>query len=170
MRGDNSGMVLTHMAGGYAPESFTEAAVSSYPSSVRCRYFRHVVIFRGMSLIEVIFAATFLCLIFMAMINILPLATFAIKRTEHRLNASAIAQSVLEERRAAPFSTIDSQPARTQQTGDDKTVYTITYEAPAMDSTVDSTRLRRIVVTVTWKERGTDLSVMREMYLCNFPK
>ncbi|MGV8119556.1 MAG: hypothetical protein AB2L14_07335 [Candidatus Xenobiia bacterium LiM19] len=163
---------MTYMAGGDAPESFTEAAdgFSSYPSSMRCRYFRYAASHRGMSLIEVIFAATFLCLIFMAMINILPLATFAIKRTEHRINASAIAQSVLEERRAGPFSSIDSQPATTQQIGDDKTVYTILYEAPPMDSTVDSTKLRRIVVTVTWKERGIDLSVMREMYLCNFTK
>jgi Tfp pilus assembly protein PilV len=123
-----------------------------------------------MSLIEVIFAATFLCLIFMAMINILPLATFAIKRTEHRINASAIAQSRLEEKRAGPFSQIDPQPVTTQVTGPDNTVYTVLYEAPAMDSTVDATKLRRIVVTVSWKEREITLSVTREMYLCNVPK
>ncbi|MHC9537942.1 MAG: hypothetical protein AB9903_00330 [Vulcanimicrobiota bacterium] len=159
------------MAGGDAPESFTEAAAfSSYSSSMRCRYLRYVASHRGMSLIEVIFAATFLCLIFMAMINILPLATFAIKRTEHRLNASSIAQSVLEERRAGSFSSIDSQPATTLVKGNDDIVYTVRYEAPAMEAKVDSTKLRRIVVTVTWKERDINLSVMREIYLCNFPK
>jgi len=123
-----------------------------------------------MSLIEVIFAATFLCLIFMAMINILPLATFAIKRTEHRINASAIAQSKLEEIRAKPFSQIDSQPATAKVKGPDETEYTVKYEAPAMETGIDATKLRRIVVTVSWKEREITLSVTREIYLCNVPK
>jgi Tfp pilus assembly protein PilV len=123
-----------------------------------------------MSLIEIIFSVTLFCLIFMAMINILPLATFAIKRTEHRIRASALAQSVLEEKRAGPFSALDSQPVAAQQTDRDGTVYAIVYEAPAMDPGVDAQKLRRIVVTVTWKERDIIRSLTREMYLYNLPK
>ncbi|MHB2019229.1 MAG: type IV pilus modification PilV family protein [Candidatus Xenobia bacterium] len=61
---------------------------------------------QGFSLIEVIFAASLLSLVMLMMFNLYPSSLLTIRQAEHRLEATALAQSILEQYRAGPFSTL----------------------------------------------------------------
>lgn len=61
---------------------------------------------RGFSLIETIFAASILSLVMMVLFNLYPSSLLAVRRAEHRLEATTLAQSILETKRAEPFSVL----------------------------------------------------------------
>lgn len=61
---------------------------------------------RGLSLIETILAASILSLVIMILFNLYPATMVAVRRAEHRLQASGWAQSLLEDARGMPFSSL----------------------------------------------------------------
>jgi Tfp pilus assembly protein PilV len=124
---------------------------------------------RGLSLVEVIFAATLIGLIIMVMMSILPSAMLGVRKVEHRTKAGSLAQSLLEEKRAGPFSSLDIPPAQTRITDSDGTVYDISYVTLTRPSS-DPARLKGMRIVVSWSEREITQSVMRELWLCNIPR
>ena len=135
---------------------------------------------RGMSLLEVIFTASLLAIVFMVLLSIFPTAMFSVRQTEHRLTANNIAQAVLDGCRSGPFSnlvnnqTVDLTTTgalgdilrRSNQQGDDKTVYApVLKVAASPTSTVPRNSLCQLTIDVSWHERGQTLRVTRVLQL-----
>lgn len=78
---------------------------------------------RGFSLIETIFAASILSIVLMVLFNLYPSSLLAVRRAEHRLEATTLAQSILESKRAMPFSQLTGLTVDTD------------YEVPGSDPT-----------------------------------
>ena len=135
---------------------------------------------RAMTLIEVIFTASLLAIVFMVLLSIFPTAMFSVRQTEHRLTANNIAQAVIDECRSGPFAnlvpnaTVDKiTPGalgdivrRCDQKGDDKMDFETTLKVAASPtSTVPRNTLCMLTVDVTWRERGQIYHVNRVLQL-----
>lgn len=135
---------------------------------------------RAMTLVEVIFTASLLAVVFMVLLSIFPTAMFSVRQTEHRLTANNIAQAVLDACRSGPFSqlvndqTVDlTTPGplgdvlrRSNQKGEDKLEFQPTLRVTASPtSTVPRNTLCQLTVEVAWKERGQTLRVTRMLQL-----
>ncbi|MBN9418878.1 MAG: hypothetical protein J0I12_25730 [Candidatus Eremiobacteraeota bacterium] len=131
---------------------------------------------RGMTMLEVIFTASLLAIVFMVLLSIFPTAMFSVRQTEHRLTANNIAQAVLDGCRSGPFSNLVANQTvdlttmgalgiilrRSNQQGDDKMVYTpVLKVAASPTSTVPRNTLCQLTVDVSWHERGQTLRVTR---------
>ncbi len=119
---------------------------------------------RGFSLMELIFTATLLSVIILAFFNLLPSSIMAIRHAEHRIEATAFADSILEEKRSSPFSKIEETPAIPPFSGNDSTSYTYVYE-PLYSPGADANHLKGMKVTVTWREKENQFSLTRELYV-----
>jgi prepilin-type N-terminal cleavage/methylation domain-containing protein len=122
---------------------------------------------RGFTLVEVMIAATLLGFIIMVLCSLYPSSVMAIRHAEHRIQASNLAQSVIELKRSGPFSDLYAPPDSTLVTGKDETVYEIYYSEPFLISGTDFDILKGIRVTVKWKEKEGQYSVSRETFICN---
>ena len=135
---------------------------------------------RGMTLIEVIFTASLLAIVFMVLLSIFPTAMFSVRQTEHRLTANNIAQAVIDECRSGPFAnlvpnaTVDKTTPgalgdivrRCDQKGDDKMDFETTLKVAASPtSTVPRNTLCLLTVDVAWRERGQIYHVNRMLQL-----
>lgn len=131
---------------------------------------------RGLSLIDVVFTASLLAIVFMIILSLLPTAMYSVRQSEHRLQASALCLAILDECRAGPFSRLQSDTSadastpgplgdlirRNQRPGDDGTVYTAHLEVgPAPHSSVPRSTLATVQVEVRWRERGQTLQIGR---------
>lgn len=127
-------------------------------------------------MLEVIFTASLLAIVFMVLLSIFPTAMFSVRQTEHRLTANNIAQAVLDGCRSGPFSNLVANQTvdlttmgalgiilrRSNQQGDDKMVYTpVLKVAASPTSTVPRNTLCQLTVDVSWHERGQTLRVTR---------
>jgi len=121
---------------------------------------------QGFTLVEMIITTVLLGMIVLFLFNIYPNAVLAIRRGEHRLKASYAAQAVLERKIASSFYDIDAPLTGKTVTGDDGTVYTISYEALSLPDT-NPQNLRRIKVTVTWEEQSSRCKVFKEYDVCD---
>jgi len=72
---------------------------------------------RGASMLEVIFAASLLAIVFMVLLSVLPSSLFALRKGEHRAQALALAMGVLQECRSGPFSRLQSDGVFTPLSG-----------------------------------------------------
>ena len=135
---------------------------------------------RGMTLIEVIFTASLLALVFMVLLSIFPTAMFSVRQTEHRLTANNIAQAVIDECRSGPFArlvadaTVDKTTPgplgdilrRSDQKGDDKMEFETTLRVSSSPTaSVPRNTLCLVAVEVAWKERGQTYQVQRRLQL-----
>lgn len=133
---------------------------------------------RGLSLIEVIFTASLLALVFMVLLSIFPTAMFSVRQTEHRLTANGIAGAILDGCRSGPFThlatnqTVDlTTPGalgdilrRSNLKGDDGMVFTpVLRVGPSPTSTVPRTTLCQLTVDVSWKERSRTPHITRTL-------
>jgi len=131
---------------------------------------------RGLSLIEVVFTASLLALVFMVLLSIFPTAMFSVRQTEHRLTANGIAGAILDGCRSGPFTnllndqTVDGTTPgalgdilrRSDLKGDDGTVFAASLKvAPSPTSTVPRSTLCQLTVDVSWKERSQTLHITR---------
>lgn len=117
---------------------------------------------RGFTLIETLLSGVILSVIIVLLFNLFPTSMLSLRRGEHTLKATALARTLLESKRAGPFSALDTAPALDPQTGDDGTVYT-----PSYTSTDEGSRLRRIRVTVDWLENGAHRNLAKELWVCD---
>jgi Tfp pilus assembly protein PilV len=121
---------------------------------------------RGLSLIEVIFAATLIGMLMIFLICLFPSSVMAIRHAEHRIKALHLAQSYLEEKRYGAFSELYAAPEDLYDVmGDDGTVYhPCDYECFDIYD-ADPAHLKGIRVTVTWKETSSDYSITQELHV-----
>ncbi|MDQ7826461.1 MAG: hypothetical protein RDV48_26905 [Candidatus Eremiobacteraeota bacterium] len=123
---------------------------------------------KGFSLVETIFTVSIIGFIIIVMLNILPGALTGVRKTGHRIRAGAIARSILEEKRAGPFSGIDMAPPA-QVTDPDGSVYDVGYEVLTQAGT-NTAKLKGIKITVSWKERKLTQTLQRITWISNIPK
>lgn len=133
---------------------------------------------RGLSLIEVVFAASLLAVVFMILLSIFPTAMFSVRQTEHRLVASGIAQAILDECRSGPFLLLEENAEidqtspgylgdlvrRSLHPGDDGVSYQARLRVRSSPtSTVPRNSLALVEVVVSWRERGRDYELQRSL-------
>lgn len=102
---------------------------------------------RGITVMEILVAAAIFMLAFAALLNVLPASLVAERRSQVRVQADAIAQSVLEDALATPFQKLHDHPLP------DVTVNSLVYHVESQVTSVDRF-LKQINVTVTWDEPG----------------
>ncbi|MHC9541658.1 MAG: hypothetical protein AB9903_19305 [Vulcanimicrobiota bacterium] len=124
---------------------------------------------RGVSLAEIVITITLLGFIFMILFNLYPSSIATMRHAQHLIEASNMAQSILETQREGAFSSFDTAPSLPERHGSDGTAYTFTFSPVAVPSPQSDT-LKGVRVTVTWLERKKTCSVTKEMYVCNIPK
>lgn len=133
---------------------------------------------RGLSLIDVIFTASLLAVVFMVLLSLLPTAMLSVRQTEHRLTAGALATAVLDECRSGPFELLATDQVvdlstpgalgdilrRAPRKGSDAVEYLpVLRVAASPHSTVPRNALAFLTVEVRWRERGEDLRLSREL-------
>jgi len=133
---------------------------------------------RGVSLIDVVFTASLLAVVFMILLSIFPTAMFSVRQSEHRLVAAGIAQAILDECRSGPFARLASNAVadagtpgvlgdivrRSTHKGDDGMEYRPRLSiANSPTSSVPRNTLALVTVVVGWRERGHDYEVVRSL-------
>ncbi len=130
----------------------------------------------GVSLVELIFTATLLSLVFMVLLSLLPSSLMSIRQGEHRLHANALAQAILDECASGPFSYLELDrtylPTSPGPLGqmlqrqmlrlDDGTVFEPTLEVSGVPG-FPRTSLAHVRLTLTWKEKTSRPVVVREL-------
>lgn len=131
---------------------------------------------RGVSLVELIFTATLLSLVFLVLLSLLPSSLMSVRQGEHRLHANALAQAILDECASGPFADLEvdrtylpTSPGplgqmlqRQQLRLDDGTVFEPTLEVSGVPG-IARTSLARVRITLTWKEKTSRPVVVREL-------
>ena len=134
-----------------------------------------------MTLIEVIFTASLLALIFMVLLSIFPTAMFSVRQTEHRLTANNIAQAIIDECRSGPFTNLTTDKTvdlttpgtlgdilrRSNQKGDDGMDFqpTLVVSGSPYSATLPRNGFCQIKVDISWKERGQTFHINRVLQL-----
>jgi Tfp pilus assembly protein PilV len=128
---------------------------------------------RGMSLIETVVAITMLALATIVAVASLPATTALSNKGRNRVAAAELAQATLEEHRAKPFSVLPAPPADVslgksllEGTGIE---FTRKLRVSAV-SGYSPQQLRRVTVTVTWRERGALQTVHHEATFLKLPR
>lgn len=128
---------------------------------------------RGVTLIETVVAATLLSLGILVALSLLPATHALTNRGRFRIYALSLAQSLIEEQRQRPWGSISSlpytyspEPTVMQGTG---TVFTPSVEVLAVPGQ-SSDQLRKVRVTVNWKERTGSQQVQHESTLARVPR
>lgn len=127
---------------------------------------------RGLSLIEVVLGASLLSLVFLFMINLFPASMLGVRKAEHRLEAAAHAEAILDACRARPF--VDLAPgiytagnlgleARTTEDGVVLEPTLIIEPVPG----IPADRLVRLQLTIAWNERETRQTLTQELRLAD---
>lgn len=140
---------------------------------------------RGLSLLEVVFTASLLAVVLMILMNIIPTAMLSVRKSEHRVVAQTVAQAVLDECRAAPFSRLVSNQSlntaspgplgdllrRCKQEGNDHVVFEPRLVVSSVSgTTVPRDSLCQLEVTVTWKYRDETYLVERRLRLSSLSR
>ena len=122
---------------------------------------------RGLTLIEVLFATTLIGLIIIFLFCLYPSSVMAVRRAEHRMKAVQLAQSILEVKRFGPFSELGTPPGMYNEPvkGDDGTMFTPSrYECYEISGS-DPAYLKGIRVTVSWKDKDVENYITQEIYV-----
>ena len=128
---------------------------------------------RGITLIETVVAATLLSLGIVVALSLLPASHALTNRGRFRVHALSLVQSLIEEQRQRPWSSITTlphveRPAPRTMAGTG-TVFTPLVEVIAVPGqSVD--QLRNIRVTVSWKERTGAQQVQHESTVVRVPR
>lgn len=131
---------------------------------------------RGLSLLELIFTATLLALVFMVMLNLLPSAMMSVRQSEHRVRASALAQAIMDELSSMSYTDLEQDRtyiigspgdigamlARQERTLDDGTVLEPTLEVSGVAG-ISRRSLAHVRLTLSWKERTGPRALVREL-------
>lgn len=136
---------------------------------------------RALTLVEVIFSASLLAMVFFLMLSLFPTAMFSIRQTEHRLTAAGIAQAILDECRAGTFKDLVNNASvdlttngrlgdilrRSNRIGDDRMEYEpkLTVGNSPTAGGVPRDTLCLVTVEVSWRERGQQLRVTRSLQI-----
>jgi hypothetical protein len=122
-------------------------------------------------LIEAVIAVTLLALATIVAVGSLPTLTVLSNRGRCQVAASELAQSLLEQERGKPWSSLPVPPARIELdrvvlpgTGIEFTPILDVYQVDT-PTPVDPQKLRRLIVTVAWLENGVRKELHHEISL-----
>lgn len=123
---------------------------------------------RGFTLLETIMATMLLAGCMLLLFNLYPASALAVRRSQDRMQADAVAQSLLAELRAQPFSALTLGQTAEPDVTVGSTVYHRSVEVFGPGD--DPTLLKGIRVTVEWEwVRGKE-SMTHELYRVNLEK
>lgn len=119
---------------------------------------------RGFSTIETIFSAFIVCTVMMAMFNIFPTSSIAIRRADMKTTGNALAQQCLEQYRAMPFEDVQLGPALRRFRDNRGVRFQIAPEV-VKEPGADPDLLKIVRVEVSWTDGRRDFSVTHEAWL-----
>lgn len=117
---------------------------------------------RGLSLLETIVSGFILSLIVIFMVSLFPSSMIAIQKSESKLEADALASTLIEEVRYQPFDSMAALPPGAVKRG--KTNLTYSTEVEEIPGS-DPRYLKVVRVTVDWEERGEPRQLVREVWV-----
>jgi short subunit fatty acids transporter len=115
---------------------------------------------RGVSATETIFSLFLLTILVVLVMNLFPATMLGVRRSEQKLQAEEIAQSVLAEQMARPFLELELGQRELPPVKLNNREYQVSLgisEHPDRPSD----RLRRIEVTIAWVHRGRREKLVR---------
>ncbi|MBI3925301.1 MAG: hypothetical protein HY319_07170 [Armatimonadetes bacterium] len=120
-------------------------------------------------MLETILAGFLLISAVLLISNLYPTAILAVRQAEHRIQANALAQTILDEQRAAGFAglalgTATDLPARTI----DSVVYRPRLEVFEVDA--DPEIVKGLRVNIEWDFRGKTRGVAYEIWIHDIPR
>lgn len=119
---------------------------------------------RGLSLLETVFASGLLAGVVFLLFNLYPASALAVRRTQDHMQADQIAQTIISQQQAMPFSKVV-----TPATAMDEVVYGNTHYKPQLEvftvAGTDANVLKRVRVTISWEWVRGPQSVVQEIYL-----
>ena len=128
---------------------------------------------RGFSLIEIVVAATLLALATIVALGSLPTLTIVGRRARARVQALQICQTVLDKQRAQPWAVVPALPYQEvltpQLMPDSGTSFEPVLKLEKVDGH-DPDQLRRLTVTVSWRERDRSQKVQQETMISHVPR
>jgi Tfp pilus assembly protein PilV len=124
----------------------------------------------GFTLVETIFSTLFISLTVLAIINLFPGAYLSVKKSETQLQCDMVANSIVEELRATPFTQLATSGtyARTGSPFETQTVDGVSYSPKVTLFDVpdtDSKFVRGVRVEVTYRVRTSSHTTVYETYL-----
>ena len=110
---------------------------------------------RGFSLLELIIAVGVLAIGLVGVLQIFPVGLRASKRAGTITRAAFLAQNKMEEVKMAGFDAITELPTRIPLSGSESDFeWEIFIEEVELDGLESSDDMRKVMITVTWTERG----------------
>ena len=117
----------------------------------------------GLSIVETIVVAGLISTVLLFAIGLIPSFKFSNRRASMELQASTLAQSALENARAAKYSDLVS--TNTQTTLDGVTYFQDVQVTPDASGITKDVR-----VVVTWSWQNKNYEIFRESVLCLVPR
>lgn len=117
----------------------------------------------GLSIVETIVVAGLISTVLLFAIGLIPSFKFSNRRASMELQASTLAQSALENARAAKYSDLVS--TNTQTTLDGVTYFQDVQVTPDASGITKDVR-----VVVTWSWQNKNYEIFRESVLCRVPR
>lgn len=121
---------------------------------------------RGFTLLETILSCFVLALIMMSLFNLFPMSAMAVKRTEYRLQADAVAQKWLETYRSRAFESLTVGSLTLPPEPHDGLSFTPTvdvYVPPQSDGSL----LKGVRVRVSYTYRGRTYQETHETWIAH---
>ena len=114
---------------------------------------------RGFSLLELIIAVGVLAIGLVGILQIFPVGLRASRRAGTITRAAFLAQNKMEEVKMAGFDAITELPPRMPLSGSESDFeWEIFIEDVALDGLESSDDMRKVIITVSWMERGRERS------------
>lgn len=128
---------------------------------------------RGFTLIEIVVAATLLAVATIVALGSLPTLSIVGRRARFRVQALQICQTLVDRQRAQSWAALPALPHQevlpAQLMPDTGTSFEPVLRWDKVDG-YDPEQLRRLTVTISWKERDRRQSVQQETMLSHVPR
>ncbi len=121
---------------------------------------------RGLSLLETVLSFCIVAMMVVMIFSLYPAAMATVRLSGEKLQADALADSLMEQYLAAPFDSLTGSPALAPVPGRG-TVFQPSVVFQNLSDPAAPDLLRKITVTVTWTERGLSRSRVREVIRTN---
>ena len=118
----------------------------------------------GLSLVETVAVAGLISLVLLFTLGLIPSFKIGNRRANMELYAGTLAQSILEEQRARPFTDVISEVLAAQRL--DNIDYTPELEVQE----IPPGKMKSLRVTVRWSWKDRAYSTTRETRICEIPR
>ncbi len=121
---------------------------------------------RGLSLSEIVLSTFVLLLVVLVVFQLYPSAVASVRVSGQRMQAEALAESILSQAMEKPFHQLAVGPAAPLPTVQGRgTVFEPSLQVLAVtEPGIDPDRMRALRVRVSWRDRGMAREVVREQW------